>query len=203
MRVDWDPVTRTEEVQGAPERLLPPDEIALDARHLQAMETLRVVYGYPEEMPLAPFFATLANSPEFFAGFMGLGVAATISSALPDRLRELAILRTGWLCGAPYQWGEHVHSTRALFSSEEIARVREGSQADGWSEAERAVLRAAEDLRAQAMISDETWAMLARHLNPQQLIELPLVVGHYTMTAYLQNSLRTPLNPHNPGLTAG
>ncbi|MAC58614.1 MAG: carboxymuconolactone decarboxylase [Novosphingobium sp.] len=196
----WDETERNAQVVGARERLPFVGEDQLDDRHFEAMEQLRVLYGYPEGMPLAPFFATLAHSPEFFAGYIDLGVTASIRSALPARVRELAILRTGWLHGAPYVWGEHVHSSRdRVLSSEEIERITQGSQAEGWDELDRAVLRAAEDLHADSMICDETWDLLASHLDARQLLELPIVIGHYVTTAYVQNSLRTRLTDNNPG----
>lgn len=195
----WDEAERNAQVVGARERLPFVGEAQLDDRHFEAMEQLRVLYGYPEGMPLAPFFATLAHSPEFFAGYIDLGVTASIRSALPARVRELAILRTGWLHGAPYLWGEHVHSSRdRVLSRAEIERITQGSQAEGWDELDGAVLRAAEDLHADSMICDETWDLLARHLDAKQLLELPIVIGHYVMTAYVQNSLRTRLTDNNP-----
>ena len=196
----WNEAERNAQVVGARERLPFLSEDQLDDRHFEAMEQLRVLYGYPEGMPLAPFFATLAHSPEFFAGYIDLGVTASIRSALPARVRELAILRTGWLHGAPYVWGEHVHSSRdRVLSSEEIERITQGSQAEGWDELDRAVLRAAEDLHADSMICDETWDLLASHLDARQLLEPPIVIGHYVTTAYVQNSLRTRLTDNNPG----
>jgi len=201
--MQWDAAARTGEVLGKGERLPRLSEADLDERHLTAIERLRLIYGYPEGTPLAHFFATLANSPEFFAGYISLGVTATEQSALPRRVREMAVLRAGWLYGAPYMWGEHVHATRGtLFTSEEIDRITLGSQAEGWCDLDRGVLRAVEELHRDAMISDTTWDQLAVHLDSRQLLELPILVGHYATTAFLQNSLRTPLNAHNPGLTA-
>ena len=51
-------------------------------------------------------------------------------------------------------------------------------------------------------LPDATWAVLASTLDDAQLIELPLFVGIYQATAYLQNALRVPLRPRNSGLTA-
>lgn len=199
----WDVEARDRQVLGSRERLSFLGEDQLDDRHREAMEQLRLLYGYPEGMPFAPFFANLAHSPEFFAGYMALGVTASTRSALPARVRELAILRTSWLCGAPYAWGEHVHATRGvLFRAEEIERIVEGSGAQGWENPDRAVLRAAEDLHGDAMISDATWEALVPHLDERQLLELPIVIGHYVMTAYVQNSLRTRLTEHGQGLGA-
>ena len=88
--------------------------------------------------------------------------------------------------------GEHVHVGKRLagLSTEDIERVTVGSSATGWTEHERALLRAVEELLADAMISDETWAILARGLNDKQLLEFPLLVGFYQSIAYLQNSVR-------------
>jgi 4-carboxymuconolactone decarboxylase len=199
----WDAQARDRQVLGERERLPFMGEDDLDERHLAALEQLRVLYGYPEGMPLAPFFANLAHSPEFFAGYIELGVTASIRSALPARVRELAILRTGWLYGAPYIWSEHVHSARGrVLSSEEIGRIVEGPGAQGWSDADRAVLQAVADLHDDAMISDATWDALAIHFDARQLLELPILIGHYVTTAFLQNSLRTGLTEHGEGLSA-
>ncbi|MCJ2187933.1 carboxymuconolactone decarboxylase family protein [Novosphingobium beihaiensis] len=202
--MSWDAAARTGQVTGARERLPFLSEDQLDERHFAAMEQLRVLYGYPEGMPLAPFFATLAHSPDFFAGYIDLGVAVSMRSALPLRLRELAILRTGWLHGAPYLWGEHVHTSRGkVLSPEEIERITQGSQAPEWDALDRAVLRAAEELHEDAMIGDAAWEVLAQHLDARQLLELPILAGHYVMTAFVQNSLRTRLTENNPaGLAA-
>ncbi len=79
------------------------------------------------------------------------------------------MLRTGWLLGAPYEWGEHVAiGQRAGVTPTEIERIVEGSQASGWSVKDRAILRAAEELRENAMITDATWGELAKFLDERQ-----------------------------------
>lgn len=198
-----DSARRMQEITGAPERLAGLPAERLDERHHAAIERLRVIYDYPEGQPLHSFYAILAHSPDLFASYMDLGVAITAGCALPDRWRELLILRTGWLCGAPYQWGEHVISARQMgLLEEEVERVTFGSAADGWDERDRAVIRAAEELHADAMICEATWQALADFLDERQLLEVPIVVGHYHTTAYVQNALRIALTAHNPGLGA-
>ena len=48
----------------------------------------------------------------------------------------------------------------------------------------------------------DAWEALAARLDERQLIELLIVVGHYHMTAYLQNTLRFPPRDGNAGLGA-
>ena len=45
-------------------------------------------------------------------------------------------------------------------------------------------MRATEELHANAMISDATWATLSKRLDDRQLIELPVLVGQYQGVAY-------------------
>ena len=99
--------------------------------------------------------------------------------------------------------GEHVITARhAGLSQAEIERVTQGADAEEWDAQDGAILRAAEELHAGSMICDETWGALASFLDERQLLEVPMVVGHYHTTAYVQNSLRVALNDHNPGLSA-
>ncbi len=95
----------------------------------------------------------------------------------------------------------HIAKTVGI-TSEEIARITQGSQAALWDEHERALLRATEELRADAFISDDTWSTLAKKLDQRQLIELPIVVGQYQTVAYYQSSLRLRLHDGNLGLRA-
>ena len=89
------------------------------------------------------------------------------------------------------------------FSEDEVDRVTRGSADPAWGELDRAVLRAAEELHEDSMVSDGTWDALAGHLDHRQLLELPILIGHYVMTAYLQNSVRNRLTHRNPhGLRA-
>jgi alkylhydroperoxidase family enzyme len=147
---------------------------------------------------------TLCRYPDIWGKVMTLSLQIQGPSAtLPAHLRELAILRTGWLLQAPYEWGEHVrHSKRLGMTTEQIDRVTHGSSHAEWSREERAVLRAAEELRETVMLTDETWDTLAETLSGEQMFELLTLIGHFTNVAYMQNTLRLRLEPNNEGLRA-
>jgi alkylhydroperoxidase family enzyme len=185
---------------------------AIDSRDKEMITDL-MPEGVATAAPVEDLSARLANLPEImrtmlrhphlFARQVDVGIQLLSRGALSARDRELAILRIGWLCQAPYEWGEHVLIARKLgIGSDDIERVTHGSDAPGWSEHERALLRATEELHADAMISDATWTTLAKHLDEQQLIELPILVGQYQAVAYYQNSLRLRLHEGNLGLKA-
>lgn len=189
---------------GGPPRIAPIPEAELDERHRDAVTYIRSLTGFPQDAPIHSFFRTMCHSPDVLIAFTRLGLDAITGSALPARTRELAVLRTGWLCDAPYQWGEHVSTgLKAGLTREEVDRIPAGSAAPGWSAADRALLAAVEELHHTKAISDEAWAALASHFTDRQLVELPIVVGHYHMTALLQNALRFAPNRDRDGELIG
>jgi alkylhydroperoxidase family enzyme len=94
------------------------------------------------------------------------------------------------LCRAAYEWGQHAAIARGVgLTDEEIARVPGGADAPGWGDFDAALLRAADELHHDACISDGTWSALVGRFDERQLIEVPMLVGHYHMVAFVLNSL--------------
>lgn len=117
-------------------------------------------------------------------------------SLLPLRDRELVILRLAWRSRSEYEWGHHVViSQRCGVSSEDVARVGEGPKAQGWSDHERAVLRATDELFDDTVVAETTWAELAGHYSTPQLLDFLSVVGRYWTVAIVVNSAGLQLEP--------
>ena len=51
----------------------------------------------------------------------------------------------------------------------------------------------ADELHDDSCIGDATWAALAERYDEHQLIEVPMVVGHYHLVSFTLNSLGVPL----------
>lgn len=190
-------------VLGHPQRIAPltAEEFTPEAKALTA-KIDRAVELDPDEH-VSEWTATVLRHPVLFRAHTELAVLL-MDGKLPARDRELAILRTGWLAQAPFEWSAHVELAKRIagMTTEEIEWVTIGSAAPGWGEHDRAVLRAVEELRGNAMISDETWAVLARDWDEIQLLEFPLLVGQYLGVAFLQNSVRVVLPEGYTGLLA-
>lgn len=194
---------RMDEIVGQPPRLVPLGEDELGEQAKVVVETLRGIIGWPADVPVTPNMRTLCRSSELFLSFMTAGINFMIASTLSPRDRELAIMRTSWLCGSPFAFGEHVEAgKKAGVTSDEVERLTLGADVDGWSDGERAILQAVDELHRNAMICDATWNALAAYLDDRQLIELLMLVGHYHQTAFLNNALRFRLNDYNRGLSA-
>jgi 4-carboxymuconolactone decarboxylase len=139
--------------------------------------------------PILNIFRTLAHHPGLMKRWVVFGNHVLAKSTLPPRERELAILRIGWLCRCGYEWGQHVAIARSAgLGDEEIARIAKGPDAAGWSDLERWLLRATDELHADAFISDATWAALSAHYDVQQLLDLVFTVGQYNLVSMALNS---------------
>jgi alkylhydroperoxidase family enzyme len=192
---------RQAEIIAKPQRIGEVAEETLDGAALALIERIRGSAGAARQGPIPGYFLVMIKHPEVFRCQLEMGTAI-FKGQLPARDRELAILRIGWLCRAPYEWGEHVDiGRRCGVTSEDVTRIIEGSAAAGWSVHDRAILRGVEELLDNQIITDATWATLAQSWNEPQLIEFLMMVGQYVATAFVQNSLRIRLASDNPGLT--
>ena len=145
-------------------------------------------------------FKTLAHHPRLLKRWMVFGNHVLFRSTLPPRERELVILRIGWLCEAEYEWGQHVLiGKQAGLTDEEIARIKLGADAEGWSEFDATLLRAVDELHNDACISDATWQALSIRFNTQQLIDLVFAIGQYNLVSMVLNTLGVQLDEGIPG----
>ena len=150
--------------------------------------------------PLDNIFRTLAHHPKLLKRWLVFGNHILMKSSLPARERELAILRIGWLCRAEYELGQHVLiGKEAGLRDEEIARIPSGPDADGWSDRDRIILSAVDELHADAFIGDPTWQALGSHFGTEQLLDLVFTVGQYNLVSMVLNTLGVQLDERLPG----
>ena len=139
---------------------------------------------------------TLAHDEPLLAPFLGWAAALAGRGALARRDSELLALRAVHLSRSAYEWAHHAEYARAAgLSDAEIARVAAGADAPGWSERDVLLLRAADELHATQQLADASWSGLRALFSSAQLVEIPLVVGHYTMLSMLANATGVPLEP--------
>jgi len=172
--------------------------LAPDEQDDEARELLGGV-ATPGAPGASNIFTTLVRHPGLFRKWLPFG-GKLLAGKIPARERELLILRSGWRCASEYEWGQHVLIGRAAgLTDDEIRRIQDGPDAPGWAPADATLLRAADELHDDSCITDATWAALAAHYDVRQLIELPMLVGHYHLVAYALNSLGVQREPGVPG----
>ncbi len=147
---------------------------------------------------------TMANHPKLFhrfAGFFGLLLSG---GSLPERNRELVILRVATLCDSQYEWAQHRRMARSAgVGDDEILRVLGGPAMPEWSPHERVLLEATDELVTTHRLAQSTWDLLAEWLDEKQLIEFVILVGAYVMVAGFLNAVEVEFEPGVEGFPAG
>lgn len=165
-------------------RLAPLDGDALD-------EETRSLVG---ESPFN-IFRTLARHPKLLKRWLVFGNHVLAKSTLPERERELVILRVGWNCRAAYEFGQHrVIGLRSGLNDDEVEALCAEPSAHEWSDDDLALIAAADELVADQCITDDTFAALSQRWNEHQLLDLIFTVGQYTLVSMALNSLGVELD---------
>ncbi len=140
-------------------------------------------------------YTTLARHPAAMHSFVAMG-GHIRNSSLPQREKEILILRTGWLSRSGYEWNAHNRlGQRAGLTKTEIAGIAEGSTSAILGVADRLLCRAAEEIHADQFISDLTWKELRSHWSEAQCVDLVFTVGYYVLVCALLNSLGIQFDP--------
>jgi 4-carboxymuconolactone decarboxylase len=143
-------------------------------------------------------FRTLMVHPDLAARMRPLGAGLLGHGLVEAHDREIVVLRTCARCGAEYEWGVHAVAFGAAvgLSDSQIAATAKGASWDAaWSDADRALIRLADELYESDKVSDETWEELAARWSPQQLLELITIAGWYRALSYVINAARIQREP--------
>lgn len=139
-------------------------------------------------------FRALAHSPEAMRRFMKFGSYFLDEGRLDPKLRELAILRAGYLCRSPYEVSQHVAFGRAAGLTDAQIIAAAEPDARTFDPRELAVLVFAGELTADARVSDATYADVAAFLDAEEIVELTLVIGYYNLVSRALNALEVDLD---------
>ena len=181
--------------------LLPPawDEVALDALGAFPKSLDFVLSRWKNggvDVRGMNVLGTMAKHPPLAKAFMTFNAHVSGASTLPVRVRELVILRISWLRKSEYEFVQHVIlGLRAGLTPDEMERVQQGPDAPGWDAGDADLLRAADELHADARIGPTTWERLAGRFDTAQMMDLVFVVGCYAVLAMAINSFAVQLEP--------
>lgn len=126
-------------------------------------------------------------------GYLALGRALSGSTELAPRLREMAILRVGALCGSAYERMQHIDIAHSVgVTDAQIDAVDSGDYAC-LGDVECVTLQFVDELVARPKAIESYEAALSA-LGEQDLATITLLVGHYMMTARLLETLEIDLD---------
>ncbi len=145
--------------------------------------------GFFQNVDSNPVLLTFAHNPALANAFSPLNVHILTNNTLPVKERQIAIMRTAWICNCTYMWSSHLRtSQRCGLSTEIFDPIKNGAMDPYFSAFEGVVISATEDLVYEKRVSDENWNVLASRWNKQQLLDFMFTVGCYVMVAGVMNS---------------
>jgi alkylhydroperoxidase family enzyme len=152
--------------------------------------------GVPNYMAELAIFQVLLNHPKLACALNDLLATMLWRGMLDPRLRELVIMRIGWLTASDYEWTQHWRVAQGLgVSAEDLLGVRDWQAYHAFGPADRAVLAATDDVVRDGAVSAESWAACQREFgaDPAVLVELVTAIGAWRMIASILHSLQVPL----------
>jgi alkylhydroperoxidase family enzyme len=162
---------------------------------LERARELGEAMGMPARRTQSEAFRTVANNPGVARVAFSQLMQLLENNKFDTRLRELMIMRIGWVTGSAYEWTNHWRvATTAGIPPEDILAVRDWRNSDRLTEADKAILAATDECLAGNSISDAAWAAVAKHVTePGQQVEFIIAMGNWMMFSLLFRNLRIPL----------
>lgn len=145
----------------------------------------------------------LAHNPATLSSWIPFGSHILRGNLMDVRLRELVVLRVGWNARSSYEWGQHAGLSRRLGIPEaDILRVTQGPEAEGWTALERALLSGVDQMMEHQAIDDATYAQIAAHYGPAELIDYVMLVAEFILVALVLNVFQVARDPGLPEMPA-
>ena len=152
---------------------------------------------------LAGPFVPLLRSPELMARVQKVGEYLRFESALPDRIKELAILVTARRWDQGYEWSFHLPlALKSGVTRETAEAIAGGKRPPGLTAAEAAAYDLLEELLATKTVGEKAYAVALDAFGEAGVVDLVALGGYYGLLALVMNAAGTPAPDAEIPLTA-
>ena len=157
----------------------------------KAAESVEMITSFSE----LNIFRALLHRPKTAKALSDLLVSLLFAGELDNRLRELLIMRIGWVTGSDYEWTQHWAIAQNQFgcSEADLLAVRRFPDGDHFGDAERTILEATDRLLEHGDLDDDLWSRCQTLYGRDACIELVTAVGCWRSVSKLTRALRIPL----------
>ena len=151
--------------------------------------------GMPARRTGSEAFRVVANNPGVARVAFFQLMQLLENNTFDTRLRELMIMRIGWVTGSAYEWTQHWRVAAAAgIPLEDVLAVRDWRNSDRLTQADKAILAATDECLEGKSISDTAWAAVAKYVtDPGQQVEFVIAMGNWMSFSLLFRNLRIPL----------
>ena len=137
-------------------------------------------------------YKLLLHTPAIAEVWLDLINAVRWKVDLDGRLREIVIIRIGYLNGCSYVVNQHVplHSAPEGLTQAECDALADWRATDKFSARERAALAFADASTRDVDVPEPIFEGFRRHFNERQIVELTVLVGTYNMHTRMCQALK-------------
>jgi alkylhydroperoxidase family enzyme len=146
---------------------------------LERARELGEAMGMPARRTQSEAFRALANNPGVARVAYSQLMQLLENNKFDTRLRELMIMRIGWVTGSAYEWTNHWRvATTAGIAPEDILAVRDWRNSERLTPADKAILAATDVCLTGKSISDSVFAEVTKHVTQrEQQVEFIFAIG--------------------------
>jgi len=143
-------------------------------------------------------YKLLLHSPALAESWFAHNNAVRWKTGLDGRLRELVIIRIGYLTRVPYIVGQHVPHLALPegLTLGECEALKDWEPSALFDTRDRAVLLYADSMTRDIRVPDPVFAELKPHFDERGIVELTMLVGYYNMHARVMQALE--IDPEEP-----
>ncbi len=144
-------------------------------------------------------YKLLLHTPDIAATWLELIGKARFATALDGRLREIAIIRVGYLNRTDYVVKQHVPELSAPegLSQAECDALADWQKSPLFSARERAGLAYADAMTRDVTVPDAVFDALRPHFTERQIVELTVLIGIYNMHTRVFTALAIDPEAHH------
>ena len=152
------------------------------------------------ELRNAGVYVTFANHPALFQAIGGPAVHILHGNSLPDRSRELAIIRACARARGAYPYRQHVGIGRSVGVTESEIAALGLLRPTGLGEEARILVDMVDGLYRANDLDDGVWARAQAVFSIDQIMDVILICGFYGLISAVLNVARTCLEPGSDSL---
>jgi 4-carboxymuconolactone decarboxylase len=165
----------------------------LDAEGQEIYDRIRRDRNSPE---VGLQFRALLHNPRAAGYLTSLGAQLRFQSAMPDDLKELAIILVAREWNSAIEWTGHaVLAARAGVSAASIEAIRTGKAPEALTEPEQVIARMVHQLLRQKDVSDDLFAAAQELVGTRGVVDLALTCSYYTAVCLAQLMLKPEMEP--------
>jgi alkylhydroperoxidase family enzyme len=145
-------------------------------------------------------YQMLLHSPPITEGWLRMMTAVRHETSLPGSLRELMIIRIGYLNDAPYEAEQHRPiALREGCTEAQVEALRDWRKhADLFDEKQQAALALTDKMTRDVHADEATWQDVRRQWNERELVELVVTIASYNMVSRVIGTLQIDSEDQRP-----